>query len=163
MNTAQRAAELTTLRAQVQDGALRTDLRARRDILGRIVPLMNFNEIYHSNALQFADILSQEGFSSTKYESCEGRLDVLMGQAITELEHDLTPPPPPQPGLVPTPALSDEHGLWWFVQHCTSKTRWWMIVSAATVLGAVITAAYFAGRNHFINQVIDLWRKTSGP
>jgi hypothetical protein len=132
-------------------------------MLGRIVPLMNFNEIYHSNALQFADILSQEGFSSSMYDSCEGRLDVLMGQAVTELEHDLTPPPPPQPGLVPTPTLTDEHGLWWFIQHCTPKMRWWMIVSAATILAAVITAAYFAGRNHFINQVIDLWRQSSKP
>jgi len=163
MTNAQRAAELKQLRTEVQDGALRTDLRARRDLLGRIVPLMNFNGVYHSNALQFADIISQEGFSSSMYESCEGRLDVLMGQAVTELEHDLTPPPPPQPGLVPTASLTDQQGLWWFIQHCTSKTRWWMIVSAATVIVAIITAAYFAGRNHFINQVIDLWRQSSKP
>ena len=110
MTNAQRASELKQLRTQVQDGALRTDLRARRDIPGRIVPLMNFNGVYHSNALQFADILSQEGFSSTMYESCEGRLDVLMSQAVTELEHDLTPPPPPQPGLVPTSPLRTSKG-----------------------------------------------------
>src|SRR5213080_3279818 len=129
MTNAERASELQRFRQQVQQGALRTELRARRDLLSRIVPLMNFNEVYHSNALQFADILSQEGFSSSMYDSCEGRLDVLMGQAVTEPEHDLTPPPPPQPGLVPTPNLTDEHGLWWFIQHCTPKMRWWMIVS----------------------------------
>ncbi len=163
MTNAERASKLTQLRATVQGGGLRTDLRARRDLLGSIVPLLNFNDVYHSNALQFADILSQEGFSSNMYESCEGRLDVLMGQAITELEHDLTPPPPPQPGLVPTPDLTNEQGVWWFIQHCTTKTRCWIIASAITILGAVATAAYFAGRNHFINQVIDLWRQSSKP
>jgi hypothetical protein len=109
------------------------------------------------------DTLSREGFSSIMYESCEGRLDVLMGQAITELEYGLTPPEPPQPGLVPTPGLTNEQGVWWFMQHCTTKTRCWIIASATTILGGVATAVYFAGRNHFISQVIDLWRQSSKP
>src|SRR5437762_9317467 len=119
MTNAQRALELSRLRAQLGGKDFRTNLRARRDILGRIVPLMNFNDTYHLNAQQFADRLSQEGFSSSMYERCEGRLDVLMAQAINELEHNLTPPDPPQPGLVPTPHLTNEQGLWWFFQHCT--------------------------------------------
>src|SRR6266571_2653668 len=84
MTNVQRASELKQLRAQVRAGALRTDLRTRRDILGRIVPLMSFYEIYHSNALQFADRLSQEGVSSSMYDSCGCRLDVLIGEAVTE-------------------------------------------------------------------------------
>jgi hypothetical protein len=163
MTNAERASELKRLRAQLGGGDFRMNIRARRDILGRIVPLMNFNDTYHVNAQQFADILCGGRFTNSMYESCEARLDVLMAQAINELEHNLTPPDPPQPGLVPTPHLTNEQGLWWFFQHCTVKTRWWIIVSAATILVAVITASYFAGRNHFINQVIDLWRQSSKP
>ena len=163
MTNAERASELRRLRGHLGGKQFRMDLRIRREILGRFVPLLNFNQVYHTNVLQFADMMSQEGFSSRMYESCEGRLDVLVGQAINELEHDLTPPGPPQPGLVPTPHLTNEQGLWWFFQQCTTKTRWWMIVSAAIVLGAAITAAYFAGRNLFINQVIDLWRQSTKP
>ena len=159
----ERALELKRLRGIVQANGLRVDSRERRKILGEIVPLLNFNDTYHINAQQFADILSRDGLSSSMYESCEGRLDVIMGQAITELEQNLTPPPPPPPGLVPTPNLTDEHGLWWFVQHCTVKTRRWMIISAVVILGIIIPASYFAGHNHFINQFIELWRQSSNP
>jgi hypothetical protein len=114
MTNAERASELKRLRTRVQNGDLRADLHARRDLLSSIVLLLNFNDLYHVNAAQFADILTREGFSSSMYEGCEARLDVIMGQAVTELEHSLTPPPPPQPGLVPTPALTNEQGLWWF-------------------------------------------------
>jgi hypothetical protein len=163
MTNAERASELKRLRAKVQNGDLREDLHARRDLLGSIVPLLNFNNLYHVNAAQFADILTREGFSSSMYENCEARLDVIMGQAITKLEHNLTPPPPPQRGLVPTPALTNEQGLWWFIQHCTIQTRWWMFISAVAILGTTIAAAYFAGRNHFINQVVDFWKQSSKP
>jgi hypothetical protein len=163
MTKAQRASELRRLRGIVQNDGLRVDVRERCNILGEIVPLLNFNDTYHINAQQFADYLSRGGLSASMYGSCESRLDVIMGQAIAELELNLTPAPPPQPGLVPTSSLTNEQGLWWFSQHCTTKTRWWKIVSAAIVFGAVITSAYFAGRNHFINQVIDLWRQSSKP
>jgi hypothetical protein len=163
MTNAERASELKRLHPELGGKDFRTNIRARREILGQIVPLLNFNDVYHANALQFADILSRAGFSNSVYESSEGRLSVLMAQAITVLEHDLTPPAPPQPGLVPSPHLTNEQGLWWFFQHCTTKTRWWMIISTVTVLVAVITAAYFAGRNQFINQVVDLWRQSTKP
>ena len=163
MTNAERASELKSLRAQLGGKDFRMNVRARRDVLGRIVPLMNFNDTYHLNAQQFADIMCGGRFTSSMLESCEARLDVLMAQAITELERNLTPSPPPPPGLVPTPHLTNEEGLWWFFQHCTTKTRWWMIVSAVTVLLVTITAAYFAGRNQFINQVVDLWRQSSKP
>jgi hypothetical protein len=163
MTNVARAAELTRFRGCLGSNTFRTNLRFRQETLGQIVPLLNFNNVYHTNALQFADILSREGFSSGMYESCEGRLSVLVEQAINELRYDLTPPDPPQPGLVPTPHLTNEQGLWWFFQHCTVKTRWWMIVTTAIALGAAITSAYFAGRNHFINQVIDLWRQSTKP
>ena|SRR5258708_5978746 len=96
MTKAERASELRRLRKIVQNDGLRVDARERRNILGEIVPLLNFNNTYHINAQQFADILSRERLSAGTYESCEGRLDVIMGQAISELELNLTPSPPPQ-------------------------------------------------------------------
>jgi len=91
MTNAERASELRRLRGHLGGKQFRMDLRIRREILKRIVPLLNFSQVYHTNPLQFADMMSQEGFSSRMDESCEGRLDVLVGQAINELEHDLTP------------------------------------------------------------------------
>lgn len=166
MTNSQRVSELKRLQTIVQNNGLRRDIRERRNLLGSIVPLLNFDEVYHVNAQQFADILARQGFSSGMYESCEARLDVIMGQAITEPEHNLTPPPPPpqtSPGLVPTSTLTNKHDFWWFLQHATIKTRGWMVFYALIILGAVITSAYFAGRNHFMNQLVDLLRQSLKP
>jgi hypothetical protein len=121
MKNPERASELKRLRKIIQEDGLRVEERERRNILGEIVPLLNFNSSYHINAQWCADMLSREGLQNTTYETCEARLDVIMGQAITELEKNLTPPLPSQPGLVSTPNLTNEQGLWWFIQHCTLK------------------------------------------
>jgi hypothetical protein len=73
-----------------------------------------------------------------------------------DLEHGLIPAKPSGDQDI---VLTDEHGLWWFFHHCTTKTRGWLITKAFVVIGALIVAAYFAGRNHFISQVIDLWKR----
>ncbi|HLK57255.1 MAG TPA: deaminase [Chthonomonadaceae bacterium] len=91
MTDQERAAELKRLRALVQADELRVDLKERRNLLSAITPLLNFSNLYHVNALQVVDILSRPGFSSRMYDHAEARLDMLMGQAITELEHGLTP------------------------------------------------------------------------
>jgi len=58
MINAERAAELKRLRGCLGSNTFRTNLRFRRETLGQIVPLLNFNNVYHTNALQFADTLS---------------------------------------------------------------------------------------------------------
>lgn len=56
----------------------------------QVAPLLNFNQLYHSNFVASADIAAHPGLSSHTINPSLARLDVLMKQAITELEHDLT-------------------------------------------------------------------------
>ena len=159
MTPSQRLDALKRLRVPIRSDTWQT-IEERRAWLAQIVPLLNFNSIYYTNALPAADILGRPGFSSNMYDQRAAQLESLIGQAITELEHGLTPTESPKEREI---ALTDEHGLWWFFQHCTTKTRGWMISIAAVILGGAVTAAYFAGRSHFISQAIDLWRKSSTP
>ena len=128
--------------------------------LGQVVPLLSFSPTLHGNAMVTADILARPGFSSSAYEQAEGRILLLVRQGIMELEHGLTSP---EPKSNQTIILTDEHGLWWFFQHCTTKTRGWLITIALAILSTVAAAAYFAGRSHFISQIVDLWRKSNTP
>ena len=88
MTNAERASELRRLRGCLGSNTFRTNLRFRLETLGQIVPLLNFNSVYHTNALQFADTLSQEGFSSGMYENCQGRLRVLVEHETHEHKGD---------------------------------------------------------------------------
>ena len=124
--------------------------------LGQVVPLLSFSPTLHGNAVVAADILARPGFSSNAYEQSEGRILLLVRQGITELEHGLTPPEQmdEQKNL-----LTDEQGLWWFFQNCTTKTRLWLVATAFTIVCGIVAVAYFAGHNQFISQVIELWKK----
>jgi hypothetical protein len=157
MVPSERADELKRLRARVQAGDLRVDVNERSDILAEIVPLMNFNDTYHLNAQQFADYLVQPGRTNSFYEAIEARLNVLMGQAVAELEHNLTPPVPLSPGLVPTPTLSDEHGLLWFWHHCHWRVRWWLVAKGVFVACILIGVGFALGRLNFFVEVWKLW------
>ena len=77
-----------------------------------------------------------------------------------DLDHDLIPQEPLDGRTV---TLTDEHGLWWFFQHCTTKTRGWIITTAFAILSAAVLVAYLAGRSHFITQVFDLWKQGNTP
>jgi hypothetical protein len=76
--------------------------RTRRDVLSVILPLLNFNEAYYSNAMPVADILGRPGLSSRLYSQAFAQIDSLVSQAINELECGVTPAPA-------TAKLTDEH------------------------------------------------------
>ncbi len=156
MTDEERAEELIALRAKLRSDSFRTSMEERRNILSEIVSLLNYNPVLHSHAVTAADILSQPHFSNNLYERLEGRIDLIVGEAIAELEKGLTQPKSPRQDRF---KLTDEHGAWWFVMNCTTKTRA-MIISAVL---AILTAGYLAGRNHFINQVIELWKQIQSP
>ena len=128
--------------------------------LGKVVPLLNFNPTLYDNAMTTADLFARPGFSQKKYELLESRILLLARQGVTELEHDLTPAESEvETGI----HLTDEQGIWWFFQNCTTKTRTWIIATTAIIFGVVISTAYFAGHSHFLSEFIDLWRKSIKP
>ena len=108
--------------------------------------------------LNYSQALATTNFYSL-HKSWNAHIAQLLGiaeSAAHDLEHDLTPAHPSDDGVV---TLTDEHGPWWFFQHCTSKTRTWLVAAALTLL----SAAYFAGRNDFLSQLVELWRKNAKP
>src|SRR6266705_3736283 len=98
MTNGQRLEKLRRLKETLRDSSFRSSIQARRDCLAQIVPLLNFSEVYYANAVPIADFLGRPGFSSNMYEQTFARMDSLVGQAIVELEHDLTPQIPPADG-----------------------------------------------------------------
>ena len=122
-------------------------------------------KLYGEKSQQFANYskaVATDNFYSL-HSNWNAHIAQLLGvakSAVHDLEQGLVPPEPSDNHAV---ILTDEHGLWWFFQHCTTKTRGWLITTAFVILSAAVTAAYFAGRSHFISQVVDLWRKSSSP
>src|SRR5262249_12596133 len=66
-------------------------------ILSVIVPLLNFNDVYYSNAVPIADVLGRPGFSSNFYDHDFAQIDSIVSQAINELERGLTRSPSAKP------------------------------------------------------------------
>lgn len=91
MNNEERLEALKQMKEAILSPLFRTSMAQRREYLNRVVPLLNFNSHYYENAIPVADILSRPGFSTSKYEHAEARLQSLVGQAIAELEQNLVP------------------------------------------------------------------------
>ncbi len=161
MTNLERATELRRLRARVQTGDLRSDIQERRNLLASITPLLNFNEVYYSNALEVADLLARPGFSSNAYEHAAARLDSLMGQAVTELQHELTPPAESASPAVP--AMTDEQGVLWFWHHCAWGIRWRIVALCATALLTAASFGFAFGRHNLFVQLFDLIQSSSSP
>lgn len=86
MTGAERLETLRHLKEEMRHSEFRTSIQKRRDCLSKIVPLLNFNNVYYGNALPIADILGRPGFTSNMYEHAFARMDLIIGQAITELD-----------------------------------------------------------------------------
>jgi hypothetical protein len=91
MTSSQRESALRELLSQHEaDSNILRPMSSRLKWLGEAVPLLNFNPTLHAAALEAADILSRPGFSSSMYSQMEGRILLLVRQAITELKHNLS-------------------------------------------------------------------------
>src|SRR4026209_601992 len=91
MNNEERLEALQRMKEAILSPSFRTSMAQRREYLNQVVPLLNFNSHSYSNAIPVADILSRPGFSTSEYEHAEARLESLVGQAIAELEQNLSP------------------------------------------------------------------------
>ena len=157
MTNDERLAELRRQRDFLRTREFRT-IQGRRDTLAVVVPLLNFNETYYANVMPAADILGRPGLSNNLYEHAFAQVDSLVGQAITELEHGLTPASSPV-GLVPTATLSDENGLLWFWHHCSWKVKWWLIAKGIVMACFLLAAGFALGRINFFVEVWKLWQE----
>jgi len=115
MTNDERLIKLRRQRDFLRGPEFRTSVQARRDILSVIVPLLNFNDVYYSNAVPVADVLGRPGFSSTFYDQVHAQIDSIVSQAINELEFGLTPASPPEKPLVPTD--NNETGTKWWIRY----------------------------------------------
>lgn len=128
--------------------------------LGQLV-----TKIYGEKSQQFSTY--SQALATTNFYCLHSNHNAHIAQLLgvaKSVDHDLkhgSIPSAPSDGHAIT--LTDEYGLWWFFQHCTTKTRAWLITTLFIFLSTVATAAYLAGRSHFISQVIDLWKKGSAP
>ena len=85
MTDEERVEELIALRAKLRSDSFRASMEERRNILAEIVALVNYDSVLLTNAMSAADILSQPNYSSHMYENMEGRIDLIVGQAIAVL------------------------------------------------------------------------------
>jgi len=90
MTPKQRLSALRQLRVPITPETFPT-IESRRQWVAKVVPLLNFNNTYHDDVREAADIFSRPGFSSTMYDQVAARIELIIDQAITELENDLTP------------------------------------------------------------------------
>jgi len=158
MTREERARKLSEFRARIRSGEWRTDIQERRDLLSEVVPLLNFNEVYYSNAFPLADILGRPGFSSNMYETTEAQLDTILGQAIVELQHDLTPKEASANNSILLP-LTEKEGVVWFLRNCAVSTH----IKLWAMVGVICATAYALGRNDFFVQLVELVKKAVKP
>jgi hypothetical protein len=121
-------------------------------------PFLKYNPQLYAAFSDSQAILNNPNLSSVTVVPHFNNLKSLLAEAITELEHDLTFPSP-----APEIVLTDEHGLWWFFQHCTTKIRGWLVTKTIMVFCFVVVTAYLAGQNNFISELIALCKRALKP
>jgi hypothetical protein len=118
------------------------------DWQARVAPLLNFNSLYHSNFVAAADIAEHPSLSSSTINPSLARLDVLMKQAITELEHNLTVVEKTVESVT-NPSELD------FADICR-RLRWKQWLTVATGVTGTFLIGFVAGRFRFFQNLFDL-------
>jgi hypothetical protein len=118
------------------------------DWQAQVAPLLNFNSLYHSNFVAAADIAARPSLSSYTINPSLARLDVLMKQAITELEHNLTVVEKTVESVT-NPSELD------FADICR-RLRWKQWLTVATGVTGTFLIGFVAGRFRFFQNLFDL-------
>lgn len=110
------------------------------------MPLLSFSATLHQNAMAAADLFVRPGFSPNHYDQTEARIMLLVRQAITELQHGLTP-------VVDEDArVKDEHTLisYW------KKADWPERFGMLGVFGGIFVVGLLCGKVDFFRRLYDL-------
>src|SRR5438128_1592448 len=118
------------------------------DWQARVAPLLNFNSLYHSNFVAAADIAAHPNLSSYTINPSLARLDMLMKQPITELEHDLS-------GAEQTKVPPRDSSELDFADICR-RLRWRQWITLVTTAALIFLAGFLAGRFKFFQNLYDL-------
>jgi|SRR5438105_8466761 len=118
------------------------------DWQAEVAPLLNFNQLYYSNFVAAADVASHPNLSSYTINPSLARLDMLMKQAIAELEHDLTLREETATEPRDTSDLD-------FAEICR-RLRWKQWVTLAGTVVAIFLIGFLAGRFQFFQKLYDL-------
>lgn len=154
MTNDDRLLELRRQRDFLRGPEFRTSVQARRDILSIIVPLLNFNDLYYSNAVPLADVLGRPGFSSTFYDHAHAQIDSIVSQAINELECGLTAASPPEMPLVPT--ANNETGVKWWIRYVVVP-----IIGGGGIVAIIV--ALLSGHPKLDNSTLQIDRHEEIP
>jgi hypothetical protein len=117
------------------------------DWQARVAPLLNFNDLYYSNFVAAADVATHPNLSSYTINPMLARLDMLMRQAITELEHDLTRTE--ESRQMPNQSDLD-------LAEICRRLRWKQWLALAGTAVAIFLGGFFAGRFEFFQKLYDL-------
>ena len=163
MTNEERATELKRLR---EDYVEAPSVRERKDAVFRAIGLLAFNPSIQFDAKQAADIFTSGQLSQSLTDSMVNRFDMILAQAITELEHPVAEEPavnlskssaaallPAEPDI--PQRLTKEHGFWWFVSHCHWSIKWRLIGGALASAGAILSFGMSLGRNQTVQKVQD--------
>ncbi|OAI43162.1 hypothetical protein AYO41_02630 [Verrucomicrobia bacterium SCGC AG-212-E04] len=94
MTDSERLQILKQLKTAFQGEILRSGAPVKNEHFAELWPALDFNEQYCVNAQDAAGVLSKVGLGKADYEKAATELNMIIGQAISELEHGLRPPPP---------------------------------------------------------------------
>ena len=124
---------------------------------GQVAPLLNFNELYHANFITQAAAASHPKLSSNYYPAAFSQMEYWIVQAITELEHNLTPVSSSSVNSEPVISLASEHGIFWYLRLSHWKYKWQILVILLTVWFIGLLCGY----NDFFRKLIpilsELW------
>jgi len=94
MTDPERLQILNELRDSFQVEMLRAGGPLKNEHFAALWSALDFNAQYCTNAQSAAKTLTSNGLSTAEYEKAATELNMILGQAITELEHGQKPPPP---------------------------------------------------------------------
>ncbi len=94
MTDSERVSILERLKTALQGEVLRHEIPERMALFEDLWEALSFNPRYCMGAQQAAEVVLTHGASPQEYETAVTELNMILGQAVSELGHALSPPPP---------------------------------------------------------------------